>query len=85
MQASTSLRSFTPLLEQSGSDSHVQDIFQWFHIETLRTIEASWERVLPMLCDDAPEGYELDGDQDEGTVGTKDTLSWAWRGLKESR
>ena len=45
-----------------------------------------WEVVKQFLCVDSPEGFEMDDseDQDSG-IGPKDTLSFAWRALKESR
>lgn len=45
-----------------------------------------WEVVKNVLCVDSPEGFEIDDieDQDSG-MGPKDTLSFAWRALKESR
>lgn len=45
-----------------------------------------WEIVKQYLCVDSPEGFEMDDseDQDSG-LGPKDTLSFAWRALKESR
>ena len=45
-----------------------------------------WEAVKGVLCFDSPEGYELEEDEiDQSGVGTKDTLSFCWRALKESR
>lgn len=45
-----------------------------------------WEIVKQYLYVDSPEGFEMDDgeDQDSG-IGPKDTLSFAWRALKESR
>lgn len=43
-----------------------------------------WEAVKIILTADAPEGYELER-QDELDVSTKDLLSYCWRALKESR
>lgn len=61
------------------------------HIEqlTFRILECCnqiWEVVKQYLCIDSPEGFEMDDgeDQDSG-MGPKDTLSFAWRALKESR
>ncbi|KAI4198847.1 MAG: hypothetical protein LQ350_004996 [Teloschistes chrysophthalmus] len=42
-----------------------------------------WEAVKGILCADAPEGYEVEN-QDDEVVGTKDLLSFCWRALKES-
>ena len=39
-----------------------------------------------VLCSDAPEGYDISEDESiEQDIGTKDTLSFCWRALKESR
>ena len=45
-----------------------------------------WDVVKDILCSDAPEGYDDDEDElIEQDIGTKDTLSFCWRALKESR
>ena len=45
-----------------------------------------WDAVHDVLCFDAPEGYDMGEDEiNEQDVGTKDTLSFCWRALKESR
>ena len=44
-----------------------------------------WEAVRNTLCYDAPEGHGVDEEADDDDVGTKDTLSFCWRALKESR
>ena len=45
-----------------------------------------WKVVRRVLCFDSPEGFELEDDDDNDvSVGTKDTLSFSWRALKESR
>ena len=45
-----------------------------------------WDVVKNILCSDAPEGYDINEDEFiEQEVGTKDTLSFCWRALKESR
>lgn len=46
-----------------------------------------WEAVKEVLCFDSPEGYEEseEGDNLDLGNGTKDTLSFCWRALKESR
>ncbi|MCJ1314415.1 hypothetical protein MMC25_008097 [Agyrium rufum] len=47
--------------------------------------EETWEVVKPVLCIDSPEGHVVeDGEQDDLDIGVKDTLSFAWRALKES-
>ncbi len=39
-----------------------------------------------ILCSDAPEGHDVNEDEfNEQDMGTKDTLSFCWRALKESR
>lgn len=39
-----------------------------------------------VLCSDAPEGHDTsEDDLIEQDIGTKDTLSFCWRALKESR
>ncbi|KAL8734098.1 MAG: hypothetical protein Q9181_003306 [Wetmoreana brouardii] len=43
-----------------------------------------WEGVKSVLCADAPEGYEVEGQDEPTAVGTKDLLSFCWRALKES-
>ena len=45
-----------------------------------------WDVVKDVLCSDAPEGYDISEDElSEQDIGTKDTLSFCWRALKESR
>ena len=45
-----------------------------------------WEVVHDVLCSDAPEGYDISEDEvNEKDIGPKDTLSFCWRALKESR
>lgn len=62
-----------------------------FHKEqlTFRILENCsriWEVVKQYLCVDSPEGFEMDHGEDEDSgMGPKDTLSFAWRALKESR
>lgn len=48
--------------------------------------ERIWRLVTPILCDDSPEGTDFLGAEDDDVVevGVKDTLSYAWRALKES-
>ena len=43
-----------------------------------------WETVIPVLCNDAPEGYMPEDAEELPDVSTKDTLSYCWRALKES-
>ena len=44
-----------------------------------------WEAVKDVLCFEAPEGHEINEEGDDLDIGTKDTLSFCWRALKESR
>ena len=45
-----------------------------------------WEVFKQILCVDSPEGFEIDESEDiDSGSGTKDSLSFAWRALKESR
>ncbi|KAL8686368.1 MAG: hypothetical protein Q9218_007155 [Villophora microphyllina] len=53
-------------------------------LRLLRIALSVWEAVKDILCADAPEGYEVES-QDDEVVGTKDMLSFCWRALKESR
>ena len=52
----------------------------------IRNCENVWEAVREVLCIDSPEGHSSEDDEIHGLeIGTKDTLSFSWRGLKESR
>ena len=52
----------------------------------LRLCEGIWKAVKAVLCFDAPEGTNLiDEDNDDLDIGAKDTLSYCWRALKDSR
>ena len=45
-----------------------------------------WEAVKETLCYDSPEGHGDDSEiADRLEIGLKDTLSFSWRALKESR
>ena len=44
-----------------------------------------WEAVRAILCCDTPEGMRIDEESDDLNAGSKDTLSYCWRALKESR
>lgn len=45
-----------------------------------------WQVVKKTLCQDSPEGHEDENDLSQGyDIGLKDTLSFCWRALKESR
>ncbi|KAL9581913.1 MAG: hypothetical protein Q9212_003607 [Teloschistes hypoglaucus] len=52
-------------------------------LRILKIADSVWEAVKGILCADAPEGYEVEN-QDDEVVGTKDLLSFCWRALKES-
>lgn len=45
----------------------------------------AWEVVKPILCIDSPEGQGDDEEVKDIDIGIKDTLSFSWRMLKESR
>lgn len=50
----------------------------------------TWDVVKDVLCFDAPEGHVLEGESineeiEETDAGSKETLSFCWRALKESR
>jgi hypothetical protein len=48
--------------------------------------EDVWEAVKEVLCIDSPEGHASEEDELDGLdIGTKDTLSFSWRALKEAR
>ena len=56
----------------------------------LTICENVWEAVRAILCLDAPEGNSVADEManeevDDLNIGTKDTLSYCWRALKESR
>ncbi len=45
-----------------------------------------WGAVKGVLCIDSPEGHVSEEDEIDGLdIGTKDTLSFSWRALKEAR
>lgn len=45
-----------------------------------------WDVVKQVLCVDSPEGFEIDeSEENDSGTGSKDSLSFAWRALKESR
>lgn len=51
-----------------------------------RNCKNIWQAVKDVLCIDSPEGFNFDEEEIENLgVGTKDTLSFSWRALKESR
>lgn len=48
-------------------------------------LPTTWNCVRHLLCNDAPEGFMPEDMEDDDSLTTKDLLSYAWRGLKESR
>ena len=55
------------------------------HGDIVESIESLWNCVYHVLCADAPEGHVPDELEDEGSLDTKEILSYSWRGLKEAR
>ena len=49
----------------------------------IKRLEEIWIVIKPVLCNDAPEGFTLDG-IDDTSESTKETLSYCWRALKEA-
>ena len=47
-------------------------------------LRSVWDIVSPILCDDAPEGYAGDEEDELSDSSSKDVLSYCWRALKES-
>ena len=63
-----------------------QDWGRGCHSRLLECCERTWEAVSGVLCFDSPEGHVLESREEDGLdVGVKDTLSFSWRALKESR
>ena len=61
---------------------------KWEGIDTriVSICSGVWDVVKSVLCSDAPEGYDICEDELlEQDTGSKDTLSFCWRALKESR
>ncbi|KAH7558690.1 hypothetical protein BM1_04827 [Bipolaris maydis] len=54
------------------------------HGDIVESIESLWNCVYHVLCADAPEGHIPDELEDEGSLDTKEILSYSWRGLKEA-
>ncbi|KAF1831253.1 hypothetical protein BDW02DRAFT_505741 [Decorospora gaudefroyi] len=73
---------FYPLLASAP-----QDVFaRWkrLHSDVVANVESLWSCVYHVLCADAPEGHVPDELEDEGSLDTKEILSYSWRGLKEA-
>ncbi|EUC41218.1 hypothetical protein COCMIDRAFT_9044 [Bipolaris oryzae ATCC 44560] len=54
------------------------------HGDVVESIESLWNCVYHVLCADAPEGHIPEELEDEGSLDTKEILSYSWRGLKEA-
>ena len=66
-------------------DEFYRSVHWDFHKLLLECCERIWSTVQPVLCVDSPEG-QFDEEEDKSPdVGIKDTLSFCWRALKESR
>lgn len=55
------------------------------HDRILACCDVLWESVRDVLCMDSPEGHTVEDVEDDVDIGEKDTLSFSWRALKESR
>ena len=69
-------------------DSGLKDPENWgqLHERIYMDSEKVWDAVKEILCIDSPEGHTPEEDEmDDLDVGAKDTLSFSWRALKESR
>jgi len=63
-----------------------EDIWTDYNERIMAICDGVWEAVRDVLCFDAPEGTDIaDEEADDFEVGTKETLSYCWRALKESR
>jgi hypothetical protein len=69
----------------SGMPSEAFNKWKFLHGEIVESIESLWTCVYHVLCADAPEGHIPDELEDEGSLDTKEILSYSWRGLKEAR
>lgn len=69
-----------------SSTSAGSDTWDSLNQRILNLCDNIWEAVRAILCFDAPEGLDVtEEDVDDQDIGTKDTLSYCWRALKESR
>jgi hypothetical protein len=48
-------------------------------------LQAVWEVVRDVLCNDAPEGHVPNELEHDSSLTYKDILSYSWRALKEAR
>ena len=55
------------------------------HQELQLIFSEIWQIVRRVLCADSPEGQSFFEEEVGMEIGIKDTLSYSWRALKESR
>lgn len=68
------------------SPAAASQIWEAFNRRIFLISSGVWEAVRDVLCFDAPEGHDIgEDDPNEQDIGTKETLSFCWRALKESR
>ena len=62
------------------------DVWEGIDKRIISICSGVWDVVKDVLCSDAPEGYDISEDElIEQDIGSRDTLSFCWRALKESR
>jgi len=64
----------------SGDEQKFEKLLSRLELTLLHT----WRSVRHLLCNDAPEGYMPEDMEEDASLTTRDVLSYAWRGLKES-
>jgi hypothetical protein len=64
----------------TGEEQKFEKILSRLELTLLHT----WRSVRHLLCNDAPEGFMPEEMEDDASLTTRDVLSYAWRGLKES-
>ena len=64
----------------TGEEQKFEKMFSRLELTVLHT----WRSVRHLLCNDAPEGFMPEEMEDDASLTTRDVLSYAWRGLKES-
>jgi len=70
----------------SASTTCGPDVWTDYNERIMAICDDVWIAVRDVLCFDAPEGIKVgDEEAEDVDVGTKDTLSYCWRALKESR
>lgn len=74
------------VLEQllSSANPGEQQKFEQILLRLKLTLLHTWRSVRHLLCNDAPEGFMPEEMDDDASLTTRDVLSYAWRGLKES-